>query len=450
MLVYERHSALPHPATDALAYLSRETTFTRLLPPWERLRVVEQTDDAGGHGRIELRSGALRHRRWRVEIEGAGEARRLQATGPSIVCDYTQRVLPRRESECELIDHVECRLSADTLATFAAAGAVRRRLERLFAFRQARIRNDLDRHAVWAGRGPLTVAIAGAGGLVGAHLCDYLAGAGHRVLRLVRRPAATPDEIAWNPDQGTLDPAALEGVDAVVNLCGASLATIWTKRRKDALRDSRVRSTRTLAETMRSMERPPTVFVSASAVGFYGSRGDESLTEDCPAGRGFLADLCSEWEAAAQGPEAHGVRVVRLRFGLVLTASGGALATMLPVFRAGLGGRVGDGRQWWSWVALDDALGAVECAIHDDGLRGAVNVVAPGAVTNRDFTRLLARSLRRPALLEAPRSVVAALGGMPDEMLLASQRVVSARLRERGYRFAFPDLETALRFELGG
>ncbi len=449
MIVFERHSTLPHPAAEVLAYARREQTFERLLPPWEGARTVEHTGGMRVGGRIALQSGGLLRRDWQAEVGEGDEAWRLLVQGPSVFCDHTQRVLARGEAGSELIDHVECRLPLSGVSTFVAGGAVTRRLERVFAFRQSRARNDLDRHAVWADRGSLTVAIAGSGGLIGSHLRDYLAGAGHRVVRLVRRPGAAGDEIPWDPDEGSLDPAAMEGVDAVVNLCGAGLASLWTTRRKDVLRGSRVRSTRTLVGAMLRMETPPAVFVSASAVGVYGSRDGETLTEESGDGTGFLAELCRDWEAAATDASSSGVRVVTPRIGIVLTASGGALATMLPMFRAGLGGRVGDGRQWWSWVALDDLLGALEWAVHDPTMRGPVNVVAPVPVTNRDFTKTLARVLRRPAVLAAPRPVVAALGGMPEEMLLASQRAVSRRLCEHGYRFAFPTLEKALRFELG-
>ena len=198
------------------------------------------------------------------------------------------------------------------------------------------------------------------------------------------------------------------------------------------------------------METPPAVFISASAVGAYGSRGDEDIAEESALGAGFLADVCRAWEAAAEPAAEAGVRVVTPRFGLVMSAAGGALATMLPAFRAGLGVRFGDGRQWWSWVQLDDALAALEWILHDDGLSGAVNITAPQAVSNADFTKTVGRVLRRPAVLVAPRTIVAhGLRGMGDEMFLASQRAVPARLRERGFGFAFPELEPALRFELG-
>lgn len=453
MPVFERHSTMPCPVDELFAYYVRPRAFERLMPPWERFRVVEQTDGMRDGGRLVFDAGPGPFKlRWVAEMSGYVEGRQFtdrQTVGPFALWEHTHRFLPRGDDQSELIDHVEYRLPAGWVADLIASGAVTRQLERLFRFRHARTRNDLERHAMWAGQRRLKVAIAGASGLIGSHLAVYLMTAGHDVVRLVRRPVAQADEIAWYPDAGRLDPSDLHGVDAVVNLAGVSLASIWTKSRKEAILRSRVQATQTLVTAIAHMETPPAVLVSASAIGAYGPTSGEALTEEGALGTGFLADVCREWEAAAAPAAAAGVRVVTPRFGIVLTASGGALAAMLPVFRAGLGGRVGEGWQWWSWVALDDLLGALEWAIHDRALDGVVNVVSPEAVTNREFTRTLGRVLRRPAVLEAPRGIVEKFGGMPKEMLLASQRVVPMRLRERGFPFAFPGLEQALRYELG-
>ena len=243
---------------------------------------------------------------------------------------------------------------------------------------------------------------------------------------------------------------ALEGVDAIVNLAAVTLFGVWTPGRKKAILDSRVQSTRTLAEAIARMESPPSVFISTSAVGAYGSRGGELITEQTPRGEGFLADVCRAWEEAATPARDAGVRVVTPRQGIVIGAAGGALAAMAPVFKAGLGGRLGDGDQYWSWVALDDLLAAFEWALHDEELEGVVNFTAPEPLTNREVTRTLGRVLRRPAGLVAPAFFLRhGLGGLGEEMLLASQRAVPARLKERGFRFAFPTLASALGYELG-
>ena len=295
------------------------------------------------------------------------------------------------------------------------------------------------------------MAIAGASGLIGSNLAVYLTTAGHDVLRLVRRPAAGPDEVEWDPAAGRLDAEALAGVGAVVNFSGENLGGLWTAARRQAILASRVQATGTLAGAVAGMgDDKPGVFVSVSAVGAYGSRGGEAITEESPRGEDFLADVCAAWEGAA-GPAADaGARVAHPRFGLVLTPQGGALGPLLPLFKVGLGGHIGDGWQWWSWVAIDDVLAAIEWILHDAELNGPVNVTSPDPVTNRDFTEILARVLRRPAFFAAPKAVVERVAGdMGRQMLLASQRTLPLRLKEQGFLFDYPRLEDALRFLFG-
>lgn len=291
----------------------------------------------------------------------------------------------------------------------------------------------------------MRIVISGASGLIGSALVRELTAGGHEVLRLSRGGGA-PGTVPWDPAAGRLDPRALEGVEAVVHLAGENIAGgRWTPARKAAIRDSRLRSTDLLARAVAGLERPPRVFVSASALGFYGDRGDERLTESSPPGRGFLADVCREWEGASAPAEAAGLRVVHIRIGLVLARQGGALAEMLLPFRLGLGGPLGSGRQWWSWITLDDVVGAFRHALVDESVRGPVHGVA-GAVTNRDFTRTLCRVLRRPMFLPVPRVALRLLmGEMADALLLASARLEPGRLRDTGYRFRDPELEPALR-----
>jgi len=303
------------------------------------------------------------------------------------------------------------------------------------------------------------VLLSGSHGLIGSELAAYLPAAGHDVVRLVRRsPSAAgdvptgPGETRWDIEAGSMDPGALEGVDAVVHLAGEGIAAHrWSSAHKRRVLDSRVRGTRLLAEAAAGAASRPTVFVSASAVGFYGDRGDEELTEESLPGAGFLAGVCSQWEAATEPAESAGVRVVHLRSGIVLSPKGGALARQLPLFRLGLGGRLGSGRQWMSWVSLDDEVGAIVHALAEPGLRGPLNVTAPQPVTNAELTRALARVLRRPALARAPGAALSAVLGseMAKEMLLAGQRVLPAKLSATGYRFGHPELEPALRHLLG-
>ena len=298
----------------------------------------------------------------------------------------------------------------------------------------------------------LHVVVSGASGLIGSEVVADLRRTGHRVRCLVRRPAG-PEEITWNPASDQLDPAQLEGVDGVIHLAGESIGTRWSRDRKIRIRQSRVRGTRLLSQTLAKLHPPPGVMISASAVGIYGDREDELLTElSSPGdpGRDFLVSVCLDWEAAADPARAAGVRVVHPRMGVVLSPKGGALQKMLLPFRLGAGGRVGSGKQWMSWIALADVIGAMRHILANESLRGPVNLSAPEPTTNRDFTRILARTLGRPAVLPVPAVALrAVLGEMADYTLLSSARVLPARLVESGYRFEHSHLEPALRAMLG-
>lgn len=298
----------------------------------------------------------------------------------------------------------------------------------------------------------MTILVSGSHGLIGSALVRALVEEGHRVVRLVRSVAQTlTGDARWDPETGAVDPGRLEGCDAVVHLAGESIAgPVWTAERKRRIRDSRVEGTRLLCESLLRMDNPPAALLCASAVGYYGDRGDEVLREESPPGRGFLAQVCRAWEDAAELASRGGIRVVRLRFGMVLSAHGGALARMLPPFRAGLGGRLGSGCQYVSWVALDDAVGALTHAMRTPSLQGPVNVTAPHPVENREFARILGKVLSRPAAVPVPAFALRlAFGAMADDLLLASTRAVPARLLTSGYEFRLPSLESALRKLLG-
>lgn len=296
----------------------------------------------------------------------------------------------------------------------------------------------------------MNILISGASGLIGSALVKSLSEAGHAVRRLVRREAG-PAEVRWDPAAGRLDAADLEGLDAVLHLAGENIAAgRWTRRRKARIRESRAVGTRLLSRTLAGLADPPGVFISASAVGFYGDRGEGQLDERSPPGSGFLAEVCRQWEAATEPAAGAGIRAVQLRTGMVLAAHGGALAKMLPIFRLGLGGRLGSGRQYVSWITLDDVAGAVGRVLLDETLRGPVNLVAPQPVTNRRFTAALGRVLKRPTWLPAPALALRiVLGQMAEELLLAGARVMPKRLLDAGYQFLHPELEAALRHVLG-
>jgi len=297
---------------------------------------------------------------------------------------------------------------------------------------------------------PSTILISGASGFVGSALSARLAAGGHRVGRLVRRPSDDPATVRWDPARGVAQLERFAEYETVVHLAGENLAGgRWSERMKRELRSSRIDGTRVIADAIRDSGRDRTTFACASAVGFFGDRGDEVLREGSPAGRGFLAELCRDWEAAALGAESEGTRVTCLRFGVVLGRDGGALAKMLPVFRLGLGGPLGSGRQYMSWVSLDDVVGAIVHTISNPTLRGPIHVVAPQSLTNEEFTKAIGRALRRPTFLRVPAFALRLLlGEMAEATLLASQRMKPARLLDAGFTFQFPEIDEFLRREL--
>lgn len=293
------------------------------------------------------------------------------------------------------------------------------------------------------------ILITGASGFIGAALVSRLTEHGRRVVKLRRGPVSADASPAWNPDAGEIHLESAAPYDAVVHLAGENIAQRWTPKAKARIWASRVDATHLLSEALVRLPRRPRVMVCASATGFYGDRPGEALDEQSGPGAGFLAETCRAWEAAAEPAWRGGIRVVWLRLGIVLARHAGALAKMLPVFRLGLGGRLGGGAHYWSWIALDDLTRVVEMALQDDGVSGPVNCSAPKAITNSDFTAALARALRRPALLQVPALVVKVLfGEMGREALLASARVRPARLLERGFEFRWPEIDAALNHAL--
>src|SRR4051812_31726334 len=293
----------------------------------------------------------------------------------------------------------------------------------------------------------MNVLISGASGLVGSALIPALVGRGDRVIRLVRHPVeAGSPEIEWHPGS-RLDPETLEGFDAVIHLAGENIFGRWTREKKSSIRQSRVGGAQTLSDAIAGCQRAPHVFLSASAIGYYGSRADESLDEESSSGEGVLAEVAREWEDATSSARRAGVRVMNLRFGVILSRCGGALAKMLTPFRLGLGGRVGSGRQFFSWISIDDTIAAMLFTLDNERVRGAVNFTAPAPVTNAEFTKTLARILHRPAIFPLPLFIPKLVFGkeMTAETLAASARVFPAKLAAGGYNFHHPELEGALR-----
>ncbi len=294
----------------------------------------------------------------------------------------------------------------------------------------------------------MRILVSGSTGLIGSALVPRLATAGHAVVRLVRRDPGE-DRIEWDPDRGAIDAARIGGFDCVIHLAAEPISGRWTGEKKRRIRESRTKGTQLLSETLSRCAQPPRLLICASAVGYYGNRGEEVLREDSRPGEGFLAEVARSWEEAAAPARAAGIRVVNLRTGVVIARSGGALARMLPPFRLGLGGSIGSGRQFWSWIDIEDLLEIILTVASHESLEGAINAVSPNPITNREFAKTLARVLRRPCLFRVPATALRlALGEAAFDMVLSSARVLPARLLAVGYRFRHPDLEGALRHHL--
>lgn len=438
---FSRSSTLPVSAETALAWHERPGAFERLTPPWERVEIVERHGGVRDGDRVTLRThvGPVA-RLWEAEhfdYQPGRQFRDRQVRGPFARWDHRHLFIPDDAASCTLTDRIEYALPLGPAGALFGGPLVREKLARMFAWRHRVTRDDLVAHARYGGP-PLKIVITGASGLLGTALTPFLTTGGHTVVPISLRGGPPPA-------------ALLEGCDAVIHLAGESIADgAWTPARKERLVKSRTETTRALAEALAALARPPRVLVSASAIGWYGHRGEEELSETSAPGTGFLADLCRQWEAAAEPARAAGVRVVNLRFGIILTPRGGALKELLTPFRLGAGGPVGGGRQWMSWVALDDVLGALHHALTSADMSGPVNVVAPEPVRNAEFGRTLGRVLGRPSFLPLPAfAVKLLLGELGENLLLHSQRVRPDALTAGGYTFRFPTLEPALRHLLG-
>jgi uncharacterized protein (TIGR01777 family) len=451
-MIVEHRSSLPALADEAFAWHARPGAFERLLPPWERIRLAAPAPElaVGARVTLSLRAGPMPVR-WVARIAGVEPGRAftdVQEEGPFARWKHEHRFEPTGSDRCDLLDRVEVELPWGPLGELGEP-MVRRRLMRALRYRHRTAAGDLQLQSRYSGP-RLQVAVSGASGLIGSVLCQMLTTGGHRVVKLVRRPAGA-GEVTWDPRRRLLEPEALSGCDAVVHLAGENIGGgRWSARQRERLRASRLVGTSLLAGAIARASRPPRVLVAASAIGFYGDRGDLILDEASPAGHGFLAGLGQAWEAASDAARDAGVRTVLARFGLVLSPRGGVLGRMLPVFRLGLGGPLGDGRQWMSWIGLDDAVAAILHCLWTDAVTGPVNVVSAEPARNAEFARVLGRVLRRPAVLPAPAFALRlAFDGLAEEGLLASHRVRPAVLEQTGFTFRHPTLEAALRHGLG-
>lgn len=454
MPTYQRETPLPFPAEAVFAWHERPGALERLTPPWQNVRVLERhgTIRDGDRVILELALGPLKQHWVAVhrDFEAGRQFRDRQVTGPFARWIHTHRFIPLGPQESRLVDHVDYAVPLGLLGHVVAGYPIGRLLDRLFRFRHLRTENDLMRHHSHAELPRLRIALTGASGMIGRQLRAFLTTGGHEVIPLVRR-APGEHEIFWDPDRQEIELSHLEGIDAVIHLAGENIgAGRWSPERKAAVLESRRKGTLLLSSALAKLQKPPRVLVSASAIGYYGNRGDTALTEESPPGEGFLTEVCQAWEAGTEPAKAAGIRVVNLRLGVVLTSRGGALAQMLTPFKLGVGGVIGSGRQVMSWIALEDVIGAIHHALFTESLAGPVNATAPNPVTNAEFTRTLGKVLGRPTLFPLPAAAVQVLfGEMGQSLLLEGARVLPCKLERTGFEFLYPDLERALRAELG-
>ncbi len=449
-------STLNAPASDVFQWHENPGAFERYNPPWDPVEVVERkgTIKPGDKTVIRMKMGPL-SQEWvaeHTEYEPGRKFRDIMVTGPFAHWDHTHLVEPVADDTSMLEDRIEYAVPLGSFGHFFGNSMVKEKLKSVFSYRHETIRLDLQSHQKYREVKPMKVLITGASGLVGTDLQAFLTTGGHEVFSLSRKPSSEEDKrFHWDPASGEIEKDKLEGFDAVVHLAGENIAGgRWTEEKKQKIRDSRVKGTQLLCETLASLNQPPKVLVSASAIGYYGDRGDEEMTEESDPGSGFLCGICKDWEAATSPASDKGIRVVHARIGVILTPKGGALAKMLFPFKMGAGGKIGSGKQYMSWIGLDDVVAAFHHAVVNESVQGPVNLVSPNPVTNLEFTKTLGKVLARPTFMPMPSfGARLAFGEMADELLLASTKVKPVRLLESGYEFRHPELEDALRYLLG-
>lgn len=446
-------SALPHSPAEVFAWHTRPGAFERFNPPWRPVRVIQPPESLRDGSPVHIKlpiigplgiSWRLVHRDYRENEQFCDE----QVRGPFRSWRHYHRFIADNERSCRMRDEIHFALP---YGIGLAKPIIIRELNRLFRYRHMILQNDLSLHARFKDSPRKTILVSGSSGFIGSALCAFLSTAGHTVIRLVRRPPRDSGERRWDPEQEALDSSVFDGVDVVIHLGGESIVGHrWTPEYKRRIVESRTKSSALICKTLAQVERKPEVVIMASAIGYYGDTGDTLVDERSPAGAGFLADTGKAWEASARDNLRESTRLVHIRIGTVLNAAGGALKQMLPIFKLGAGGVLGNGRQYMSWIALQDLLGIFEHAIYTSSMRGAFNAVAPEPVTNREFTKTLGKVLHRPTIAPVPAPMLRLMfGEVADAVLLGSCRVAPRALLDSGYTYTLPNLEEALRCECG-
>ncbi len=457
MRQFRKRTSINASATELDSWHRASGAFQRLAPPWVKLQMIEEPEAIvdGSRAVLKTKIGPI-WKEWIAEHRDCEPGKRftdVQIKGPFASWTHLHQFETKGENQSDLVDTIDYRLPLGMLGHAFGGCFAREQLVRTFRYRHAVTAMDLDRQAREPGRGgeSLEILVTGATGMVGRALEPYLRMRGHRIRRVTRNPTR-PGDVHWNPQAGELEWDANKRVDAVVHLAGENVASgRWTESRKRRILESRRLGTKLLCEKLAALSNPPKVVISASGANFYNQGTADPQKESSPLGAGFLSQVCKAWEEATLPAEAAGIRVVKLRLGVVLSPAGGALAKMLPAFQLGAAGRLGSGKQRFAWISLDDVIDVIHRAIHDERFDGAINTVSPECPDNRTFTKVLGKVLRRPTLLPVPAFALRlALGKeMADETLLADLALAPAKLQELGYDFRYPELEGALRYLLG-
>jgi len=460
MPTYAHTAEYAHPVSAVWSWYDSPGAFRRIMPEWEGITPVQAGALMDGERtKFKVSIGPIK-RMWVARHHGVVSGKvfnDVMEKGPFGAWDHEHKFVAKTDSTSSIEDTIQWRLPLHPLTFWTAPFTVKGRMDQMFAFRTVRVKNDLERIAAFAHLPRQRILISGSTGLIGLQLCAFLSAAGHSITRLVRPSTQLPsdaqgdDVVVWNDQTGEVVSGDLNGFDTVIHLAGAGIGDKrWSKARKALIESSRTVPTHNLATLLAGLDQPPKAFLCGSAIGFYGNRGDETLNESSSPGSNFLADVCRTWEAAAQPAVDAGIRTVWLRTGLVITPMGGVLQKLLLPAKLGAGGPVGNGRQQYSWISLDDQIYAIHHLMMNDTCEGAFNLTAPEPLPQKRFAKTLGRVLRRPAFAPLPGFVLKImLGEMAQGLVLDGQRVLPERLEASGYRFQHRDLETCLRQCLG-
>ncbi len=458
--LFTKKTRIQAPVEDVFSWHEHDGAVERLSPPWDKAELVSKTGGIRTGAEVRLKIRPIGHIpvSWTARHTGYEKNRFFrdrQVRGPFSSWVHTHHFLPDTENACIMVDSIEYALPFSTLVPAAMEKNVSSRLERIFSYRHRTLAADIACHKTYD-LSPMNILVSGAGGVIGSTLVSFLRTGGHRVGRLVRvsgsrSTASNGIDVSYDPAGGWIDDGKMENIDAVIHLAGETIGNVpWTRRKKKRILESRTQTTALIARALSALKNPPKVFACASAIGYYGDRRDEILTEKSVFGDDFISHVCRQWEAAAAPAAAAGIRSVFLRIGIVLTPAGGALKTLLPVFSAGLGGRIGSGKQHVSWIGIDDVAGSFLHILADDAIEGPVNIVSPEPVRNERFIRILGRVLGRPTPFAVPESIIGAVfGQMGRETALSDTRVMPEKLLSTGYAFRHTALADALSHVLG-